>query len=135
VTVEVEDGNGQVDVAEARIFVPELGREEGQIEPRGEGLDLSGIEASADKVADSMVDAVRASIVIGLFALAAVVLSLLGWRLTRAGGLLLRPATGAAFKRRKAAKRRSERPDFEMPSRNGAAAPSDRRERAGLLVD
>ncbi len=133
VSVEIEDENGQGDVADTRIFVPEQGREEGQVEPRGESLDLSGIEASVDKIADSLVDAVRASIVIGLFSLAAVVMSLLGWRLTRGGVLLLRPVTSGSSKR--PATRRRRRAEVESSSPNGAPEEENRRESARLLVE
>jgi len=138
VSVAIEDEDGMTDSVESRIFVPEQGREEGQVEPGG-ALDLSGIEASADKVADSMVDGVRASIVVGLFALAAIVLSLLGWRLTRAGAMLLRPAASTARTRRRSEKRREradeEIPEFERPNGNGTTLLRERLARAGVSAD
>lgn len=135
VSVAIEDEDGLTDIAESSIFVPEQGREEGQA-GAGSSLDLTNIEASAGEVADSVVDGVRAAIVIGLFALAALVLSMLGWRLTRAGALLLRPAVSTDRIRRRAEKRLrrgdEEIPETEPPSHNGTASLRERLERAGV---
>jgi hypothetical protein len=138
VSVAIEDEDGLTDIAESSIFVPEQGREEGQAGV-GSSLDLTNIEASAGEVADSMVGGVRAAIVIGLFALAALVLSMLGWRLTRAGALLLRPAVNTDRIRRRAEKRLrrgdEEIPELEPPSHNGATPLLKRLERAGVSAD
>jgi hypothetical protein len=135
VSVAIEDEDGSTDIAESSIFVPEQGREEGQA-GAGSSLDLTNIEASAGEVADSVVDGVRAAIVIGLFALAALVLSMLGWRLTRAGALLLRPAPSTDRIRRRAEKRPrrddEEIAETEPPSHNGTTPLRERLERAGV---
>ncbi|MFH2073689.1 MAG: PKD domain-containing protein [Actinomycetota bacterium] len=125
VRLEVEDENGQTDRADGRIAVPGEGREEGEIEPEEESLDLSGIEASIEDLVGTLTRAVRTSIVIGLFALAAGVLTLVGWRVTRIGVMLLHPPSGESPKKRGLEQQQTTTSGFEAaaPQGDGSVPP------------
>lgn len=102
VRLEIEDANGMTSAVEGDIEVPDEGRSSGRIAAE-EDLDLSGIEAavedavvtlegSVEDTLDSFATASRSFVVVILFALAAIASTIVAWRVTRAGVLLLRPA-------------------------------------------
>lgn len=113
VRLEVEDENGQTDRISDRIAVPEEGREEGQLEPEEELLDLSGVESSVEDLVATVTRSTQTFVVIGLFGLAAVLLTLLGWRVARVGVMLLRPLPGEPPKRRRRKQAQTEATDSE----------------------
>lgn len=101
VRLEVEDLNGETSTVVGEIEVPEEGINSGRIE--GEGIDLGAIEAavedamvalegSVDDTLGTIRDTSRNMGVVTLFALAAIATTVVAWRLTRAGVMLLRPA-------------------------------------------
>ena len=101
VRLEIEDEHGQTSVAEGEIEVPEEGRVAGRIES-GDEINLSGIEAavedavatlevSAEEALDSVGSAARSTAIVVLFALAAIATTVVAWRITRAGIMLLSP--------------------------------------------
>lgn len=101
VRLEVQDENGEVGNVEGDIEVPEEGRNSDRIED--DSLDLSGIESavedavvalegSVDDTLGTVRDTSRNMGVVTLFALAAIATTVVAWRLTRSGVMLLRPA-------------------------------------------
>jgi hypothetical protein len=95
IELEVEDEAGLVSRTDGRLYMPEDGREEGEVAPDVELLDLSGIEASVDDLVGTLADSVRAMVIIGLFSIAAFILTLVAWRVIRSGVMLLRPIYAA----------------------------------------
>ncbi len=103
VRLDIEDENGETATAEGEVEVPDgAGRAFGRIDS-GDDIDLSGIEAavedavetlgaSAEDAIDSAGDATRNAAVVTLFALAAIATTVVAWRVTRSGIMLLRPA-------------------------------------------
>ncbi len=91
IKLEVEDEDGLISRTDGHLFMPDGGREEGEVAPDVELLDLSGIEASVDTLVGTLTDSVRTFVVVSLFSLAAVILTLVAWRVTRSGVMLLRP--------------------------------------------
>lgn len=102
VLLNIEDENGVVDEVEGDIEIPEEGRSFGRVESE-EDLDLSGIESavedavvtleeSVDDTLDSVGSAARSAVIVVLFALAAITATVVAWRVTRSGIMLLRPA-------------------------------------------
>jgi hypothetical protein len=88
--------------------VPEEGRTFGRIDASDE-IDLSGIESavedavgtleeSIDDTLDSIGSAARSTAIIVLFALAAIATTVVAWRLTRSGIMLLQPAQSMRMK-------------------------------------
>ena len=87
---------------EGEIEVPEEGRSFARVQSE-EDLDLSGLESavedavialeeSVDDTLDSIGSASRSVVVVVLFALAAIAATVVAWRVTRSGIMLLRPA-------------------------------------------
>ncbi len=99
VGLEVEDEDGLTSRTDGRLYMPEDGREEGEVIPDVELLDLSGIEASVDDLVGTLTDSIRTFIIVSLFSLAAMILTLVAWRVTRAGVMLLRPVAALPSKR------------------------------------
>ncbi len=124
VRLEVEDENGQTDWISDRIAVPEEGREEGQLEPEEELLDLSGIETSVEDLVGAVTKSTQTFVVIGLFGLAAVLLTLVGWRVARVGVMLLRPLPGEPPRGRRRKQAQTEATDSETaaPDTEGPTA-------------
>ncbi|MDX2343064.1 MAG: PKD domain-containing protein [Acidimicrobiia bacterium] len=102
VLLSIEDESGGVDKVEGDIEIPEEGRSFGRVESE-EDLDLSGIESavedavvtleeSVDETLDSVGSAARSAVIVVLFALAAITATVVAWRVTRSGIMLLRPA-------------------------------------------
>jgi len=102
VRLEVVDDNGESSAVEGEVEVPEEGRAFGRFEAE-EGLDLSGIESAAedaiatletsiDDTLDSFASASRSVAIMVLFGLAAIATTVVAWRVTRAGVMLLGPA-------------------------------------------
>lgn len=102
VRLTIADDNGMTSKVEGDVEVPEEGRSFGRVESE-ESLDLSGIEsavedavatleASIDDTLDSVGSTARSLGVIVLFALAAIATTVVAWRVTRSGVMLLRPA-------------------------------------------
>lgn len=100
VRLDVEDVNGLIDSVTGEIEVPEEGITSGRIE--SDSLDLSGIESavedavvalegSVEDTLATMRDTSRNIGVVALFALAAIATTVVAWRVTRSGVLLLRP--------------------------------------------
>lgn len=112
VRLEITDERGQTSVAEGEVEVPEEGRIAGEIES-GEEFDLSGIEAavedavatlevSIDDTLASVASAARSAAVVVLFALAAIATTVVAWRITRSGIMLLSPQDRLKLKVRSA---------------------------------
>lgn len=101
VRLSIEDANGLESEVEGDVEVPEEGVISGRIEAE-EALDLTGIESaiedavvalegSIDDTLDSVGSTARSSGVVALFALAAIATTVVAWRVTRSGVMLLRP--------------------------------------------
>ena len=101
VRLEVEDSNGETSKVEGDVEVPEEGGSSGRMEAE-ESLDLSGIESavedavgtletSVDDALDSAGTAARNTAIVLLFALAAIATTVIAWRVTRSGIMLLQP--------------------------------------------
>jgi hypothetical protein len=101
VRLSIEDGNGIVSEVEGDVEVPEGGVVSGRVEAE-ETLDLTGIESaledavvtlegSIDDTLDSVASTTRSSGIVVLFALAAIATTIVAWRVTRSGVMLLRP--------------------------------------------
>lgn len=100
VRLDVEDENGATAKVEADVEVPEEGRAFGRADS-ADALDLSGIEAaledaigtletSADDALDEVGLVSRRGVIVVLFALAAIATTVVAWRVTRSGIMLLR---------------------------------------------
>jgi hypothetical protein len=101
VRLDIEDENGETSKVEGDVEVPEEGRSAGRFEE--EGLDLSGIEAAVEDAVAALEDSVDDTLgtvrdtsrnmgVVTLFALAAIATTVVAWRVTRSGVMLLRPS-------------------------------------------
>lgn len=101
VRLEIEDSNGETSDVEGEVEVPEEGGSSGRFEAE-ESLDLSGIESavedavgtletSVEDVLGSAETAARNTAIILLFALAAIATTVVAWRVTRSGIMLLQP--------------------------------------------
>jgi len=102
VLLRIEDESGLVGEVEGDVEVPEEGGSFGRVESE-EDLDLSGIESAVEDAVvtleesvadtlDSVGSAAKSVVVVVLFALAAITATVVAWRVTRSGILLLRPA-------------------------------------------
>ena len=102
VLLTIEDESGFVSEIEGDVEVPEEGRSFGRVESE-EDLDLSGIESAVEDAVvtleesvadtlDSVGSATRSVVVVVIFALAAITATVVAWRVTRSGILLIRPA-------------------------------------------
>jgi PKD repeat protein len=104
VRLKVEDENGETSKVEDDVEVPELGRTFGRAEAE-KGLDLSGIESAVEDAVETMEAEVEDSFdsifVIALFGLAAIATTVVAWRITRSGVMLLRPDGSARRRSRK----------------------------------
>ena len=100
IRLDIEDANGETAKVEGEIDVPEDGTSSGRIE--SDSIDLSGIESavedavvaledSVDDTLGTMRDTSRNMGVVTLFALAAIATTIVAWRVTRSGVMLLRP--------------------------------------------
>lgn len=100
VRLDIEDDNGVAAKVEADVEVPEEGRAFGRADS-ADDLDLSGIESaleeavgtletSADDALDEIGLAARRVVIVVLFALAAIATTVVAWRVTRSGIMLLR---------------------------------------------
>lgn len=102
VRLTVEDEDGFQNEVEGDIEISEEGISSGRVEPE-ETLDLSSLESavedavvtleeSVDETLDSVGSAARSAVIVVLFALAAIASTVVAWRVTRSGIMLLRPA-------------------------------------------
>lgn len=100
VRLDIEDDNGATSKVEGDVEVPEDGRASGSADASSD-LDLSGIESaledavatletSAEDALDEIGLAARRTVVVVLFALAAIATTVIAWRVTRNGIMLLR---------------------------------------------
>jgi hypothetical protein len=108
VLLSIEDENGVTDEVEGDVEVPDEGNSYGRVDS-ADDLDLSGIESavedavvtlegSVDDTLDSFGSASRSSVIVVLFALAAITATVVAWRVTRSGIMLLRPAENLRLK-------------------------------------
>ena len=108
VLLTVADDNGLVSEVEGDVEVPEDGRSFGRVDAADE-LDLAGLETAVEDAVgtletsladtlDSVGSAARSTSVVVLFALAAIAATIVAWRVTRSGVMLLRPSSGMAMK-------------------------------------
>ena len=100
VRLDIEDENGVAAKVDGDVEVPEEGRAFGRADS-ADDLDLSGIESaledavgtletSANDALDEIGLAARRMVIIVLFALAAIATTIIAWRVTRSGIVLLR---------------------------------------------
>lgn len=90
VLLTIEDANGLTSKVEADVEVPEEGRSFDRVDA-GDDIDLSRIETAVEDALDSVVTTTRSTSVVVLFALAAIATTVVAWRVTRSGVMLLRP--------------------------------------------
>jgi hypothetical protein len=102
VRLEVTDDNGLSSTVEGEVEIPEEGLASGRFEAES-GFDLSGLEGavedavvtlegSLDDTLESFGSAFRSIAVMVMFALGAIAATVVAWRITRAGVMLLGPA-------------------------------------------
>jgi len=100
VRLDIEDENGETAKVEGEIDMPEEGLNSGRIE--SDSLDLSGIESAVEDAVLALEDSVEDTLgtvrdtsrnmgVVALFALAAIATTIVAWRVTKSGVMLLRP--------------------------------------------
>lgn len=100
VRLAIEDENGEIAEVVGEIEIPEDGTNSGRIE--GDSFDLSGIEAAVEDAVGALEDSVDETLgtvrdtsrnmgVVTLFALAAIATTIVAWRVTKSGVMLLRP--------------------------------------------
>ncbi|MCP3974718.1 MAG: PKD domain-containing protein [bacterium] len=108
VRLDVTDSNGETSKVEGDVEIPEEGSDFGRIDA-ADDIDLSGIEAavedavvaledSVEETLDEVRSAARSTAVVVLFALAAIATTIVAWRVTRSGIMLLRPAQDVRLK-------------------------------------
>ena len=94
VRLDVEDENGVASKVEGDIEVPEKGRAFGRVEASNQ-LDLSDIESAVEDaviaIERSIDDTLDGGVIVAIFALAAIATTVVAWRVTRGGVMLLRP--------------------------------------------
>lgn len=112
VRLDVADSNGETSKVEGDVEIPEEGSEFGRVDA-SDDIDLSGIEAavedavvaledSVEETLDEVRSAARSTAVVVLFALAAIATTIVAWRVTRSGIMLLRPSQDVRLKVRSA---------------------------------
>lgn len=108
VRLDVVDSNGETGKVEGDVEIPEEGRAFGRID-ESDDIDLSGIEAAVedavvaleDSVSDTLEEArsaARSTAIVVLFALAAIATTIVAWRVTRSGIMLLQPSQAVRLK-------------------------------------
>ena len=100
VRLDIEDENGETSKVEGEVEVPDEGRSTGTFE--NDELDLSGIEAAVEDAVEALEQSVDDTLgtvrdtsrnmgAVALFALAAIATTVVAWRVTRSGVMLLTP--------------------------------------------